>query len=188
VDIQLTETYLVESVRWPPTDFELSDDYKVRYSITIQRPREEVFAFWRDFQNLALIFKDVESISVLSPRLTRWKVRLKNGAHVEWDAEIVEEIENRSISWSSTGGSKVKTAGTVAFEKGVKPNQTIVRLMMNYTVPGGKLTELATFFTGESPNILANVNLKRLKAFLETGTVPTVEGQPSGRREDREHS
>jgi uncharacterized membrane protein len=52
---------------------------------------------------------------------------------------------------------------------------------MDYSVPGGKLTEFLTFFSGESPDILILTNLHRLKAFLETGEIPTTEGQSSGR-------
>jgi len=52
---------------------------------------------------------------------------------------------------------------------------------MTYHVPGGRLTELAGQAAGEDPYSLTLTNLRRLKAYLETGEIPTIEGQPSGR-------
>ena len=166
------------------TEADVAQKIKVRHSITIARPREQVYSFWRNLENLSLFFKDVESVEEKLPRTSHWKVRLKNGTVAEWDADIVQESRNNFISWSSKEDSKIQTTGTVVFEDGVKPNQSIVRVLMDYSVPGGKLTEWATFLAGENPDTLTIVNLKRLKAYLETGEIPTTEGQPSGRRED----
>jgi uncharacterized membrane protein len=156
---------------------------KLRESITIGKPRSEVYSFWRNFENLSKFMKDVESIEILSPLESRWKVRLKNGMSAEWNAIITGEVEGESISWSSVEGSKISTSGTVWFEAGPR-GSAVVRLTMNYSIPGGKLSEWATYFSGEDPQTLITLNLKRLKALLETGEVPTVEGQPSGREKN----
>lgn len=161
---------------------------KVLQSITVGRTPQEVFFFWRDFSNLSFFMKDIHRVQVLSRTLSHWEVKLKSGLKTEWDAEITQEMEGKQISWASTEGSPVTTVGTVIFEKAPADLGTVVRLSMYYEIPGGKLSELATSLTAESPDILIQTNLKRLKAFLETGEIATTEGQPSGRKEKSETS
>jgi uncharacterized membrane protein len=162
------------------------DENKSRHSITIGKTPQEVFSFWRDFSNLASFMKDISEVRVNSSKKSHWIVKLKSGFSTEWDAEITSEIEGQMISWASLKGSDVETKGIVWFEEAPANLGTVVRLSMDYHVPGGKLTEFITFFMGESPDILVITNLKRLKAFLETGEIPTTEGQPSGREEEPE--
>ena len=87
------------------------------------------------------------------------------------------------ISWRSLPDSEVETKGSVWFTHSPRNEGTIVSLGMAYSIPGGKLTELLTKITAEDPNSLSNLNLRRLKAYMETGEVPTTEGQVSGREE-----
>lgn len=163
--------------------FSLPDNVKIKHSVTIMRPREDIYLFWRNFQNLPLIFKSLESVDILSSTRSHWKLKLRSSLVAEWDAEITEDRENELISWSSVEGSRIQTSGTIVFEKDTHPSRSVVRLAMNYAIPGGKLSEWAALFSGEDPETLAITNLKRLKAFLETGEAPTTQGQPSGRKE-----
>jgi uncharacterized membrane protein len=154
------------------------------YAVTIDRAPMDVFNFFRNFENLPLFMKDLTLVEVFSDKRSRWRVALKSGAKVEWDAEIINEIPGRSISWRSLEDSSVKTLGTVNFATAPAGLGTVVSLNMEYSIPGGKLTEFALLFTGETPEMLVLTNLKRLKALLETGEIPTTEGQPSGRDEE----
>ncbi len=169
-----------------PLETSLRDKERIIHSITVGKKPEEVFTFWRHFENLAYFMKDIHRIEVSSPTRSHWEVQLKSGMRTEWDAEITEEIPGRSISWRSLDDSAVKTVGTVSFEPAPADLGTIVRLSIHYKVPGGKLTELAAFMTGETPDILVLTNLKRLKAFLETGEIATTEGQPNGKEPESE--
>lgn len=163
----------------------LHDAERARQAITINKPRAEVFRFFRDFKHLPLFMKDLSHIDKKSETLSRWTVQLKNGLKVQWDAEIIAERVNEMISWRSVGHeSEVHQAGSVWFLEAPYGRGTIVRLAMNYKVPGGRLTELAAKLTGEDSENLIHTNLRRLKSFLETGEIPTVTGQPSGRDED----
>lgn len=160
------------------------DKAKSRHAITIARPVAEVYTFWRDFSNLSRFMKDLSEVQILSPTRSRWKVELKGGQKIEWDAEITEEIPGQLISWASLPDAKIKTQGSIHFEQAPAERGTIVSLSMDYSVPGGALTEWITYFTGEDPNTLVITNLKRLKGLLETGEIATTEGQPSGRDHD----
>ena len=159
------------------------DANKSRHSITIGKTPEEIFKFWRNFENLASFMKDIQSIHTLTSLQSKWVVKLKNGATVEWLANVTGERPNEFISWKSVDGSPVQTEGSISFEKAPKNLGTVVSLSMDYEIPGGKFAELLTMFTGEDPDTLVITNLKRLKGFLETGTIATTEGQPSGREE-----
>lgn len=161
------------------------DDNKSRHAITIGRPLDDVFKFWRNLQNLPKFMKDLDAVNMIGSQKSHWVVRLKSGRTVEWDAQITEEVQNQKISWASMEGSEVSTSGQVTFQKASGNRGTVVSLSMDYKIPGGRLAEWATFFTGEDPDTLAITNLKRLKQYLETGEIATTQGQPSGRTEDQ---
>lgn len=161
-----------------------AENDKNRYSITIEdKSPIEVFNFWRNFKNLTLFMKGLSEIVITSPQKSHWVVKVKPGIIVEWDAKITQESLGEMISWQSLPDSQVSSKGTVYFTPATSGEGTQVTLSMDYTLPGGKLAELATTLVGESPDQLAQINLRRLKAYLETGEVPTTEGQPNGENE-----
>lgn len=157
---------------------------KSHYAVTIGLPVEEVFSFFRDFENLPRFMKDLKKIKILDSKKSHWVVEVKGGFKAAWDAEITSERPNEMISWKSLKGSEVETSGAVFFMRAPADRGTVVSLTLDYKIPGGKLAELATLFTGDHPLELAFINLRRLKAYLETGEIPTTEGQPSGREPD----
>lgn len=163
---------------------EAATEPKSRYAVTVRESLENVYTFFRKFENFPLFMKDVEEVTELSGNRTHWVVQLKTGPKAEWDAEIVQDLPNELISWRSVEDSEVDTFGEVKFHRDPGGKGTVVSLTMDYKVPGGKLTEFLTMFTGEDPDSLAKINLRRLKALLETGEIPTIEGQPSGREEE----
>lgn len=87
------------------------DKTKSRHAITILRSAEDIYLFWRNFENLALFMKDIKKIEVLSPTRSRWTIELKSGRSIDWLAEIRGEIPGQMISWSSLEGESVQTSG-----------------------------------------------------------------------------
>lgn len=162
----------------------LKDEEKIHRSITIKKSPAEIYTFFRNFGNLPYFMKDLVSLRVHSETMSHWVVQLEHGPKVEWDAEIVEEKYAEMISWKTIGKTEVQQAGTIWFTKAPREQETIVRLHMAYTIPAGKLGKIATQLVGEDPDSIMLTNLTRLKAYLETGEVPTTKGQPSGREED----
>jgi hypothetical protein len=63
-------------------------------TVTINRPRAELYAFWRDFRNLALFMENVESVTPGDDRRSHWVVKAPAGKTVEWDSILTEEVEN----------------------------------------------------------------------------------------------
>jgi uncharacterized membrane protein len=157
---------------------------KSRRAITIEdRNPMEVYLFWRDFQNISKFMQGVSNVQLLGDGRSKWKVLLNTGIEASWEVEIIEDQPGVMISWQSLEESEVTSNGAVWFSRAPQNSGTVVSLTQNYSVPGGKLTEILTMLRGEDPDSLTQINLRRLKSFLETGEIPTIEGQPSGRDE-----
>lgn len=162
----------------------LRDQEKIHRSIIINRSPAEIYTFFRNFANLPYFMKDLVSLTVRSETISHWVVQLEHGPVVEWDAEITEEKYAEMIAWKTVGKTEVQQAGTIWFSNAPKNMGSIVRLHMTYTIPAGRVGKIATQLIGEDPDSIMLTNLCRLKAYLETGEVPTTKGQPSGRSED----
>lgn len=155
---------------------QLYDGEKIYQSITIKKKPEEVFLFFRDLTNLPYFMKDLKSIQVKSPTISHWVIYIAKKLTLEWDAQIVREQYGEMISWQSLENSEIKQLGTILFLKAPKDLGTVVRVSMAISIPGGKITEMATRYFGEDPDTLVKINLQRLKSYLETGEIPTAGG------------
>jgi len=151
--------------------------------ITINRPRDEVYRFWRDLSNLALLMVNVESVSASGDGIhSHWIARGPGGKRMEWDAEIVNERENELIAWRSLDGSDVPNAGSVHFKDAACGRGTEVKVELKYLPPGGAVGAFSARLFGEDPAQQIHNDLRRLKARIEAGVVPQTAGQPVGAR------
>jgi uncharacterized membrane protein len=152
----------------------------VEESVTINRPIAEVYRFWRDFENLPRFMNHLDSVAMREEGISHWVATGPAGTRVEWDARIINEIDNRLIGWQSLEGSTIATAGSVNFDQ--TEHGTRVRVHLQYDPPAGRLGALVAKLFGEEPKQTVREDLRRFKRLLETGEIPTTEGQPSGRR------
>jgi uncharacterized membrane protein len=137
----------------------------VEEMVTIERPVEEVYRFWRDFENLPKFMTHLELVATREAGVSHWVARGPGGMRVEWDARIINEIDNKLIAWQSLDGSDVSTAGSVNF----RPTAcgTDVRVRLQYNPPGGKIGGAIAWLSGEEPSIQVREDLRRLKRILE---------------------
>ena len=84
-------------------------------SVTINRTRTELFAYWRDFTRLPSFMENVERVDVLAAGRSHWVVKAPAGKTVEWDAVITEEIDGELIAWASVEGADVPNSGRIEF-------------------------------------------------------------------------
>jgi uncharacterized membrane protein len=152
----------------------------VRRSVTINKPVQEVYAFWRDFENLPRFMRHLESVTCDGPTRSRWVARAPAGRRVTWDAEIVDERPSELIAWRSLEDADVRNAGAVEFARGPAGQGTTIRVSLSYAPPGGKLAAVVAKLFGEEPGQQIQDDLRCLKQLMEAGEVPTVEGQPRG--------
>lgn len=144
---------------------------KVEKSVTIDRPAHELYAFWRDFENLPRFMEHLESVTVIDPRRSHWTAKAPAGQRVEWDAEIHNEIPDELIAWRSLPGSEIANAGSVHFES-LGDGGTEVRVVLSYEPPAGRVGDAVARLFGEAPSQQVEDDLRRFKQVMEAGEVP----------------
>jgi uncharacterized membrane protein len=149
-------------------------------TVTIGRPAQEIYAFWRHFPNLVGIMDNIERIDLVDDRRSHWVVKAPGGRTVEWDSIVVDDEPGRLISWQSAEGSEVRTSGRVEFIEAPPGRGTYVRATVAYDPPGGVIGEWIAKLLQREPNVQTRRDLRRLKQFLETGEI-TSSASPSGR-------
>jgi uncharacterized membrane protein len=154
---------------------------KVERSVTIKRPPEELYAFWRDPSNAQRVLDFVESVELVSERRAHWRARGPGGKTIEWDAEIINEIPNELLAWKSVGDADIPNAGSLHFRAAPNGRGTEVRIVLEYQPPAGHLGAWLAKLVKENPDTQVRDALRRFKQLAETGDIVTTEGQTSGR-------
>jgi uncharacterized membrane protein len=151
-----------------------------RAAVTIAKPREIVFQFWRNFENLPRVMKHLISVRTQDSLRSHWVAEGPAGARVEWDAEIHNEIENELIAWRSLRGAEVDSAGSVQFKDAPGNRGTEVIVELQYNPPAGLIGASVAKLFGSDAETEIESDLFRLKQYLEAGEVAATEGQPAG--------
>jgi len=149
-------------------------------SVTIARPRAELFAFWRNFGNLAQFMENLNEISPASAEgHSVWTIRAPEGQTVQVETRIAREVDGELIAWRSVDGSDIDTEGRVTFEDAPGQRGTRVGLIIAYVPPMGEAGRAAAKLLRREPEVQARHDLKRFKMLMETGEIAT-----SARRKD----
>lgn len=155
---------------------------KVERSITIDKSPEEIYSFWRNFENLPRFMKHLKTVDVLDNNRSHWVTSAPAGTTVEWDAEITNERENEVITWRSLPNAQVTNIGAVRFLKAPEGRGTEVRVNIEYIPPAGPIGAIFAKLFGEEPSQQVLDDLRHLKEIMEAGEIPTIKGQPNGKR------
>jgi uncharacterized membrane protein len=139
--------------------------------VTINKPAQELYDFWRNFANLARVMENIERIEVNGDRST-WTVKAPGDRSVSWEAVVTEDQPGKLIAWQSVEGSEVRNSGRVEFHD-VPGRGTVVRAVIAYDPPGGMLAELLAKLFQREPALQARRDLRRFKQFMETGEIST---------------
>jgi uncharacterized membrane protein len=170
--------------RQTPSTTEEQQPMDVKASITVRRAPEEVYAFWRDFQNLPRFMYHLESVQPSGDGRSHWKVKAPLGS-LEWDAEVTEDRLNELIAWRSIEGSKLDNSGRVRFTAAPRDQGTEIWLELRYDAPGGVLGTALAKVLGEEPRQQVKDDLRRFKQVMETGEVVRSDGSPEGQNARR---
>jgi uncharacterized membrane protein len=144
----------------------------VREAIRLEEPIAEVYRFWRHFENLPRFMKHLERVTELGNGRSHWVACGPGGMRVEWDAEIINEIENKVIGWRSLPGADVISAGSVNFDTVRAGRSTQVSVHLQYAPPAGKAGAWIAKVFGREPSQTIREDLRRLKQLLEAGEIP----------------
>jgi uncharacterized membrane protein len=153
---------------------------KVVRAITILKPTAELYAFWRNLANLPSIIHHPVEITVKSSEESHWAVSAPGGRRMEWDALIINDVTDRLIAWRSRDGGDVNSAGTVRFDPAPGDEGTEVTVALEYEPPGGKIGAAIAKLSRDSAGSQVYDALRRFKALMEAGEIPTIEGQSVG--------
>ena len=154
-------------------------------TVVIQRPAFELYRYWRQLENLPSFIRHLESVEEFERGRSHWVMRGPAGTRVEWDAEIVNEIEPDLIAWRTLPGADLVSAGSVRFRPHSR-DRTEVVVKMQYAAPSGALGETVAWLSGYRPASELREDLQRFKtlaearAFEEPGR--TMGGQMLGTR------
>jgi uncharacterized membrane protein len=157
-------------------------EFYAESSFAINCTPEEAYRFWRNFANLPLFMRHLESINVLDNKRSEWTAYGPMGMRVRWTAEIVDEAEPQWLVWRSLPGSDIEHVGSVQFKPAPGNRGTIVVAMMEYNPPAGALGKTLAGILGKSPEFTLREDLRRFKQLMEAREIATIEGQPHGPR------
>ena len=147
---------------------------KVHEAVTLERPIEEVYSFWRRFENLPRFMTYLERVDDLGNGRTRWVAKGPLRTTVEWDAEIINEVDNQVIGWRSLPGGDVTIAGSVNFDSVRNGRATRVTVRLQYEPTAGRAGALLARLFGREPSQTIREDLRRFKQLLEAGEVPVA--------------
>lgn len=159
-------------------------DTLIGKSVTINRPSAELFAYWRDFANLATFMENVERIDVIDRKKSHWVVKAPGGKTVEWDAIVTEEAPDSFIAWTSAEGADVPNSGRIDFKE-AGARGTVVTATILYDPPAGLVGKLIARMFQREPAIQARRDLRRFKQLMETGEIATAAMNPRQLAEER---
>ncbi|RVU00301.1 DUF2892 domain-containing protein [Mucilaginibacter limnophilus] len=169
-------------------DFE---GFEVTSSVTILKPRNEVYQFWRQLENLPKFMEYLKSVKQIDDKRSHWVAKVPKNiisketlSTVAWDAKIEQEEENNRIVWRSEPNSEVENSGEVRFTDAPANRGTVVQATISYHPPFGVAGELAAKLLNPAFKELVKQDLRRFKRLLEAGEIPTIIGQPSGRKDE----
>jgi uncharacterized membrane protein len=150
-------------------------------SVVVNASPEDLYRFWQDVENFPRFMKHIESVAQNGNR-SHWAALGPMGSRIEWDAEITSQTDGKAISWRSLPESDIESEGTVTFHALPNGRGTMISAEVRYR-PGGKHAGVQfAKLLGKDPSFLMKQDLRRLKALVETGEIPTTEGQTHGPR------
>ncbi len=147
-------------------------------TVTISKPpREQLFAFWRDFTNLPAIMENLDSVEMLGGNRSRWTIKAPVGGSVSVETEIAQEKPGTLIAWRSVEGSDIDTEGRVTFRDAPGDRGTEVELVVAYKPPFGRAGQAVAKLLQREPAIQARRDLRRFKMLMETGEIANSDRQ-----------
>ena len=143
----------------------------VLQTITVNRSPDEVYRYWREFQNFPSFMKHLESVEVVGDRRSHWKAKGPAGYRTEWDAEITDDRPGSFISWRSLEGSEIDNSGSVRFLPAPGGRGTIVRVELQYKPLAGAVGAGIAMLFGQEPSQQVADDLRAFKQIIELGEV-----------------
>jgi uncharacterized membrane protein len=144
----------------------------VAEAVTINRPAQELYDFWRNPANLVQVMDNIESIEPIDANRSRWTVKAPAGGTVSWESLITKDVPGSEIYWQSAPDADVANSGRIEFREAGRRG-TVVRATIAYEPPGGKIGQMIAKLFQREPRLQARRDLHRLKQLMEAGEIAT---------------
>lgn len=148
--------------------------FLVEKSIFVDSPVPQVFAYWRDLENLPHWMSHVREVRALGGDRYHWVVDGPAGVPVEWDSEMIHFEEDRELTWHTVGDADVGSVGRVRFQP--EGAGTRIHVQMRYMPPGGAIGHAVARAFGADPKSEMDEDLARMKGAIEGGRLPRDTG------------
>ncbi len=149
-------------------------------AVTIGRSAIDLYRFWRNVENLPRVMAYVESVTAITASRSRWVVKGPLETRLQWESEITDDREGEAIAWRSVAEADLSHAGEVRFWPLPGDRGCEVRLKLDIAPPAGAAGAAAARWLRGLTEQLLHEDLRRFKRLMETGEIPTIDGQPRG--------
>ena len=155
----------------------------INRATAVNKPRDEVYAFFRDVKNLASFMDNIERIDVIDDTRSHWVVKAPAGKTVEWDSTITEDVPGERFVYKTEEGADIDSVGTVTFKDGAGGKGTQVHVAIVFSPPAGKIGRAFAALFMKDPAIQLRQDLVRFKMLMETGEIATSKSPDAAPRD-----
>lgn len=139
--------------------------------VIINRPRAELYAFWRNFSNLPQVMPHLKRVDVLDSMRSHWVMALPMGKEIEWISAVIDDRPDERIAWKAEAESQVANSGWVEFRDAPGGEGTELRAQVAYEPPGGEIGQMLAKLWPQSPDAMLQENLRTFKSRVESGDI-----------------
>jgi uncharacterized membrane protein len=151
---------------------------ELRTSLTVNKPKEEVYRYWRKLENLPRFMDHLKSVRETDNRRSHWEAKIPgNIGTIEWDAEITDERQGELIAWQSVEDATVFNSGHVSFREAPGGRGTEIMVRIIYQPPAGNAGSAAAKLLNPVFEKMVRADIMRFKQVIESGEVSSNQGQ-----------
>jgi uncharacterized membrane protein len=155
-----------------------TDAVNIRTSLIVNKPKDEVYAFWRKLENLPLFMQHLSQVTEIDSKHSHWEATIPgNIGKIKWNAEIVKEEPGYLIGWQSLPNSTINNAGKVVFHDALNGQGTEIEAVIIYYPPAGELgSGIAKLINPVFEKIIRQ-DIMNFKEYIETKHNPKTDSE-----------
>ena len=138
----------------------------IRTSVVVNKPRGDVYAFWRRLENWPLFMRHLENVDELDGNRSVWRLNLPGMDEIRWEARVVKEEKNAELSWHSVPGAPIESTGKINFSD-TPGNATRIDVMLSYRAPVGALGEKLSRLLTPAFRCRVEEDIRNFKHYFE---------------------
>lgn len=141
----------------------------IRTQLVVNKPKDEVYAFWRKLENLPLFMKHIATVTEIDQKHSHWEAVVPgNIGKIKWNAEIVKEEPGYMIGWQSIPNATIHNAGKVVFHDAMGGQGTELDVVISYHPPAGELGSGLSKLLNPLFERIVREDVMNFKEYIET--------------------